>query len=115
MATLNTFPMVSHVTGLGGGQPVFLDPACRNRATVLSPTGAPLPGNEVTVTGETVPLFQAAAAVVYMRDATGQAVALYPHPTANPPTVTGSKGSNAALTSLMQALAGLGLVVDQTS
>ena len=31
------------------------------------------------------------------------------------PTVTGSKGANAALTSLMTALAGLGLVVDSTS
>jgi len=31
------------------------------------------------------------------------------------PTVTGSKGSNAALTSLMAALVALGLVTDSTS
>ena len=31
------------------------------------------------------------------------------------PTVTGSKGSNAALTSLMAALVSLGLVTDSTS
>lgn len=31
------------------------------------------------------------------------------------PTVTGSKGSNAALTSLMTALVALGLVTDTTS
>ena len=31
------------------------------------------------------------------------------------PTVTGSKGANAALTSLMTALVALGLVIDTTS
>jgi hypothetical protein len=33
----------------------------------------------------------------------------------NPPKVTGSKGANAALTSLMKALSELGLVVDETT
>lgn len=35
--------------------------------------------------------------------------------TANPPTVTGSKGGNTALASLISALAGLGLVKDGTT
>ena len=34
---------------------------------------------------------------------------------ATPPIVTGSKGGNAALTSLMAALVSLGLVIDQTT
>lgn len=36
-------------------------------------------------------------------------------PTVVRPTVTGSKGANAALTSLMTALVALGLVTDTTS
>jgi hypothetical protein len=39
----------------------------------------------------------------------------YGHAPGAQPTVAGSKGGNAALTSLMTALAGLGLVVDGTS
>lgn len=35
--------------------------------------------------------------------------------TAAPPTVTGSKGANAALASLITALAGLGLIKDGTT
>lgn len=35
--------------------------------------------------------------------------------TTNPPTVTGSKGGNAALTSLLAALVGLGIIKDGTT
>lgn len=35
--------------------------------------------------------------------------------TSSPPTITGSKGGNAALASLITALAGLGLVKDGTT
>lgn len=45
----------------------------------------------------------------------GQSIGFYGSAGTAKPTVTGSKGANAALTSLMTALAGFGLVVDSTT
>jgi hypothetical protein len=45
----------------------------------------------------------------------GQAVGFYGGAGTAKPTVTGSKGANAALTSLLTALAGLGLITDSSS
>lgn len=42
-------------------------------------------------------------------------IGFYGHATAAKPTVTGSKGANAALTSLLTALAGLGLLTDSST
>lgn len=42
-------------------------------------------------------------------------IGFYNHATAAKPTVTGSKGANAALTSLLTALAGLGLLTDSST
>ena len=48
-------------------------------------------------------------------DAGASTLAFFNQPGGTRPTVTGSRGGNAALTSLMTALAGLGLVEDSTS
>ena len=43
------------------------------------------------------------------------ALGFFGHALANRPTITGAKGGNAALTSLLAGLAGLGLIVDNTT
>lgn len=45
----------------------------------------------------------------------GGSVGFYGHAVAAKPEVTGSRGSNAALASLLTALAGLGLITDSSS
>lgn len=47
--------------------------------------------------------------------ASGGTLGFYGHAPAAKPTVSGSRGSNAALASLLTALAGLGLLVDSSS
>lgn len=112
---MNVFPSNANVPPLGPSFIVFSDPACRTKAAVFDLFGHPLPGSQVQAPGGVVTQFQASATVLYARDTAGQVEALYPHPAATQPTVTGSKGANAALTSLVQALAALGLIVDQTT
>lgn len=69
----------------------------------------PLPANLLTT----------APAPIQVRDAGGATIAnpqsVQDTATVVPIVVTGSKGANAALTSLMAALVSLGLVVDTTS
>jgi hypothetical protein len=114
MTTLNTFPLFAP-TGLPTGVKFYLDPKCQQAATVFTRSGSVTPGNTVALVDGILPLFQANATVLYYRDGQGNVDAVYPHPNATPSTVTGSKGANAALTSLMTTLAGLGIVVDGTS
>jgi hypothetical protein len=68
----------------------------------------------VTSTGETLPanpiLFE-----TVLRRAPGGAGPSTPTPVVNPPTVTGSRASGDALESLLTALDGLGLIIDNTS
>lgn len=115
---MNTFPQNPGPYGHGGSTGVWIDPKALNPATVFDATGAPLPGNRLPVDndGRILP-FQAAPAVLYIKTASRKIVALYPSvPTVGTaPTVTGSKGANAALTSLMTTLAALGIVVDGTT
>jgi hypothetical protein len=97
---------------------VFTDPACRVLAQVVTQAGAALPGSKVNIgPDERIPLFQGppGATVLYCRDANGNILALYPHAPASATAVTGSKGGNAALASLISALAAEGLVIDQTT
>lgn len=63
--------------------------------------------NEVTLTGGT--------AGGHQLRASDNGLGFFGHTPGGRPTVTGSKGANAALASLMSALAGLGLVTDSTT
>jgi hypothetical protein len=106
--------------GLAGGIPIWLDATAKlQRAAVFSATtGVPLPGNVVIVPSSgVIPPFGCAAPVVYIVAPSFDIIALAPSGQRTAPIVTGSKGANAALTSLMAALgqSGLGLVTDQTS
>jgi hypothetical protein len=97
---------------------VFTDPACRVPASISAPGGGPLPGSKVDIGPDgRIPLFQGppGATALYCRDANGIVVALYPHPSASATAVTGSKGGNSALASLIAALAAEGLIIDQTT
>jgi hypothetical protein len=100
------------------GVTLYTDAACRALADLLTPAGTPMPGGKVDVGADgLLPLFQGpnGAAVLYARTPTGAVTTLHPTPTAPPAVVTGSKGSNAALGSLIGVLAGEGLVVDQST
>lgn len=113
---MNTFPSESGpYNGLGGGVTVFLDLACTQLAAINSATGAALPKSIAPVQGQRVQPFQSAASILYIRDSTGQTIPLYPSVNRTVPTVSGSKGANAALTSLIQALAAEGIIVDTTT
>jgi len=121
----NTFPSNNGPYKLAGAQKVFVDTKFQTRANVLDTNGNPLPGNQVNVPPSgIVPNFQITATVtagvtspgvVYLQGDDGNPIPLYPNAHTTTPTVTGSKGANAALTSLMSALAQLGIVVDSTS
>lgn len=112
---MNVFPSNPSVPALGQSFVAYVDPACRVKASLFDLNGHPLPGAQATVVGGVIQPFQAAPSVLYARDTAGQIEALYAHAAATKPTVTGAKGANAALTSLVQALAALGLIVDQTT
>ena len=113
---LNFFPLDDASIGIDGAIPIFVDSGCTIRATLYDTNGAVLRGNSLFVgSSDRLPTFQANATVVYTRDAGGRVVTIYPHPAKNSPIITGSKGANAALTSLITALANEGLIVDQTT
>lgn len=101
--------------GNAGGVPLYTDAKMTQRASLFDLTGRPLPGNMLNVTGAFIPEFQASNSVLYLRAASGDVVQLFANDKRTAPTVTGAKGGNAALTSLMAALVQLGIVVDQTS
>ena len=102
---------------LNGPQPVFTDATFRTRVTVYNANGTQLPGNEVTVTNGYLTTFYTASTVntVFLKGDDGNPIQLFAHASASAIVVTGSKGANAALTSLMSALAQIGIVVDQTT
>ena len=113
---MNTFPAESGPYGVSGSVPVYTDPACRNQAPIFDGNGAQLRNNApILVTGRIAP-FQSTASVLYIRYGVGNVITLYPAiVNKTPPTVTGSKGGNAALASLVGALAAAGVIVDTTS
>jgi hypothetical protein len=100
------------------GLTLYTDAACRAAAALLTQGGAPIPGSKVDVGADgLLPLFQGpdGYTVLYARTPTGAVTLLHPAPTAALPVVSGSKGSNAALGSLLAALAGEGVVLDQST
>ena len=108
---------VSH--GEPSGVVIFSDKACRIPAAVNNATtGAPLPGSKLDKdpAGEW-PQFTSTAAPVYVRGGNGTVVTISPQLSfGNPLTVTGSKGGNAALASLITQLIAAGVpIVDSTS
>jgi hypothetical protein len=112
---MNIFPLNPDSAALGQAFTVYTDPRCTVKAPVFDTSGRPIPASQITVTGKQIPQFQSTATVLYARDTAGIVETLYPHPFASSPAVTGAKGGNAALTSLIAALAAQGIITDQTS
>lgn len=83
-------------------------------AVTIADSGAQSSG--VTIGGDTN-LYRSAADTLKTDDSliVGANVGFYGHAAAAKPTVSGSAGSNAALASLLTALAGLGLITDSSS
>ena len=94
---------------------VYLDPAATQLAPVFDAvSGVPLAGSVIVASQEHLwPLFTCPGALVlYAYDATGRIVAVQAIVGAGPSiTVTGSKSSGAAMTSLLAALVALGVSV----
>ncbi len=70
-------------------------------------------GNHTLVDGATIAVGSSSGTKI--GTATTQRLGFWNHAPTTQPTVTGSRGSNAALASLLTALAGMGLVVDSSS
>lgn len=84
------------------------------RTYMLNPTITVTAANAVVaIRGETSVQLQVVGTAKIKVDATG--IGFFAHATAAQPTVTGSRGSNAALASLLTGLAALGLVIDSSS
>lgn len=111
---LNVF-QPSPTFGVSGGLALFTDSRLTLRATVYDLNGRPLPGNVVNVTGALIPEFQSASGILFFRAGSGEVAALSASGQRSGVVVSGAKGGNAALTSLIAALAQLGIVVDQTT
>lgn len=114
---MNLFPESRQPIGIvGGGVQLFIDAGLTQRASLFDVNGKPLPGNALNIPYSGVlPVFQSTASLLYLRAPSGEIMELYPSAQKTAPVVTGSKGANAALTSLMAALSSLGLVVDSTT
>ena len=111
---LNTFAP-SHTYGNAGGLALYADSKLTQRATLFDLNGRPLQGNVLNVTGAFMPEFQASNSVLFLRASSGDVVELFASGQRTAQIVTGAKAGNAALTSLVAALAQLGLIIDQTS
>lgn len=99
---------------------VYLDPAATQLAPVFDAiTGAPLPASTIVASQEHLwPLFSCpGVGTLYAYDATGRIVTIQSIVGAGAAiTITGSRSTGAAVTSLIAALASLGVsVVDGTS
>ena len=96
---------------------IFTDPGCTEPALIIDVvSGDPLPGSQVTVRADgVIPLFTCAAPTVFTTY-NGITQQLYPNIAAGAPlTVTGSKSSGAAFTSLVAQLVAAGIpIVDAT-
>jgi hypothetical protein len=112
---MNVFPLNTDGTAFGEYIQPCVDPAATIPAAVFDMNGAPIPNGTVVIASQTIPLFQSAASILYVTNTGGYISPIYPAPDATHPTITGSKGGNAALTSLISALAAQGLIVDTTT
>jgi hypothetical protein len=112
------FPVLRTPPPGTSGITVFTDASCHTVAGLLTTAGLPVPGGKIDVGPDgLLPFFRGpdGATILYTRTPTGAVTALHPAPTAALPVVAGSKGANAALGSLLGALAGEGVVVDQST
>lgn len=118
MSVQLTFPATRTPPARTSGITVFTDQACTRVASITSLTGVPYPNGRIDVgSDDLLPEFigPAGATVLYAKTAGGVPFVMHPAPITTVPTVTGAKGGNAALTSLMTALAASGIVVDATT
>lgn len=113
----NVFPENTSGYNFGSHVQFFVDPACTIAAPITDPTtGMALPKSQVAVVGGVISSFAAGTAtVLYARNNSGVTQTFYPSAVRTKPTVTGSKSANAALTSLVTALAAQGIISDTTS
>jgi len=101
--------------GLSGAT-MYADPACSVKAVLTDLNGRTLSGSVATIQDGSFAQFQATQAVLYFRAASGVIYPVYPEAHAGVlPVVTGSKGANAALTSLLAALASAGIITDSST
>ena len=117
MTTL-TFP--SNRATRRAGEIIYTDAACTQKATILTPAGVPIPNSHIVAVEGLRPFFTCATnTVLYVKTDGGNVETLYPTDdpsTATAVAVTGSKGSNAALTSLIAALIAVGVpITDSTT
>lgn len=114
---MNIFPSVRNQIGVTGGNvKVYVDSAFSQRASLFDINGVPIANNTLNIPNSgTLPEFQATQSILYLRLNDNTPLALLPSSQRTASTVTGAKGGNAALTSLIAALVAQGLIVDQTS
>jgi hypothetical protein len=112
------FPSVRAPVG-GLHETIYTDPKCQqSKAAITDLNGIPIPQSRVMRDPSgLMSQFIYAGTVCYSRGENGNIRALYPDIGSQLPiTVTGSKGANAALTSLIAALVSLGIpIVDGTT
>lgn len=97
---------------------LFTDKGLANPATLLDANGNPLPSNQVNLNGDgTWPTVQSTASPLWFVDEEGTKIQINPGLGYGAPVaVTGAKGSNAALGSLIAALISVGVpITDQTT
>jgi hypothetical protein len=112
------FPSVRTAPGHATAVTVYNDAACTTPANILDVTNRVIPGAKVDVSPDgRLPLFYGpdAVSVLYARAPYGVVTTLHPETVGAAPTISGAKGGNAALTSLIGALSAAGVVTDATS
>lgn len=112
------FPSVRTAPATATAVTVYTDAACSLPANILDATNRVIPGGKVDIAPDgRLPLFYGpdGVSVLYARAPYGVVTTLHPETIGAAPTVTGAKGGNAALTSLLGALSAAGVVTDATT
>jgi hypothetical protein len=103
------------VTITGGGANIVLNTSGSEGNIELYSNGGDIsldaPGGGITIGGTSNPGAGGGITI----GGTGNKIGFFAHAVANRPTVSGSRGSNAALTSLLTGLANLGLIVNSST
>lgn len=95
---------------------IYSDAACTVKATLIADNGSPINNSQIVADERGLwPVFTCSSPRVYFRANDGTIHTLYPSSPTKIPTVTGSSGANAALASLLTALAAQGIIVDSSS
>lgn len=111
------FPSVRNAPVATTGETIFADAACTQKASITTVAGIPIPNSKIDTGRDGLrPQFVSTLPVVYVRNA-GFVTALYPDIASTAAVVvTGAKGGNAALTSLIAALVAVGIpITDSTT